>query len=118
MSNNKLIFDVFCDSVTKIAKISCVESVGVIATFTDGYSEFKKAHKTTAENFEKTISALDDIFLAGNIEKDLELVRTTMAMLEAEPFLFYLVYEVDTVSEKLNKKAVKRWITSICSTMY
>ena len=103
MSNNKLIFDVFCDSVTKIAKISCVESVGVIATFTDGYSEFKKAHKTTAENFEKTISALDDIFLAGNIEKDLELVRTTMAMLEAEPFLFYLVYEVDTVSEKLNK---------------
>ena len=103
MSNNKLIFDVFCDSVTKIAKISCVESVGVIATFTDGYSEFKKAHKTTAENFEKTISALDDIFLAGNIEKDIELVRTTMAMLEAEPFLFYLVYEVDTVSEKLNK---------------
>lgn len=103
MSNNKLIFDVFCDSVTKITKISCVESVGVIATFTDEYAEFKKAHKTTAENFEKIITALDDIFLAGNIEKDIELVRTTMAMLEAEPFLFYLVYEVDTISEKLNK---------------
>jgi len=104
MSNNKLSFNVFCDAETMLVKVVCVEGVGAVCTYTTSYTNFKEAHKTTAENFERILKTLDDVFVAGDIERDLELVRTSMAMLEATPFLFYLEYIEDTVSEKLAKR--------------
>ena len=104
MSKNKLIFSVYSDAETKIVKVSCIEGVGAIRTFSARYNEFKLAHKTTAENLEKILTSLDDVFKANSVDDDIELVRTSMALLEATPFLFYLVYEEDTVSEKLQPK--------------
>ena len=104
MSNNKLSFNVFCDAETMLVKVVCVEGVGAVCTYTTSYKNFKETHKTTAENFERILKTLDDVFVAGDIERDLELVRTSMAMLEATPFLFYLDYIEDTVSEKLAKR--------------
>ena len=104
--NNKLSFNVYVDADTRLAKVNCVEQVGAIISYTEAYDEFAKTHKTTAENLDKVLKSLDDVFKAGNIENDVELVRVSMAMLETPPFMFYLEYLEDTVSEKLtfNKK--------------
>lgn len=104
MSNNKLSFNIYCDADTLLVKVVCIEGVGAIRTFTNGFTKFKVTHRVTAENLEKILVSLDDVFSAGNVEDDLELIRTSMAMLEATPFLFYLVYIEDTVSEKLKSK--------------
>ena len=104
MSNNKLSFNIYCDAETLLVKVVCIEGVGAIRTFTPGFTKFKITHRVTAENLEKILVSLDDVFSAGNVEDDLELIRTSMAMLEATPFLFYLVYVEDTVSEKLKSK--------------
>ena len=104
MSNNKLSFNIYCDADTLLVKVVCIEGVGAIRTFTNGFTKFKVTHRVTAENLEKILVSLDDVFSAGNVEDDLELIRTSMAMLEATPFLFYLVYVEDTVSEKLKSK--------------
>lgn len=106
MSNNKLSFNIYCDAETLLVKVVCIEGVGAIRTFTPGFTKFKITHRVTAENLEKILVSLDDVFSAGNVEDDLELIRTSMAMLEATPFLFYLVYVEDTVSEKLKSKKV------------
>ena len=104
--NNKLSFNVYVDADTRLAKVNCVEQVGAIISYTEAYDEFAKTHKTTAENLDKVLKSLDEVFKAGNIENDIELVRVPMAMLETPPFMFYLEYLEDTVSEKLtfNKK--------------
>ena len=104
MSNNKLSFNVYSDTETLLVKVACVEGVGAIRTFTPSYNNFKLAHKTTAENLEKILTSLDDVFKANAVDNDLELVRASMALLEATPFLFYLEYSEDTVSEKLQPK--------------
>ena len=104
MSKNKLIFNVYSDAETMLVKVACVEGVGAIRTFSSKYNEFKLAHKTTAENLEKLLTSLDDVFKTNNVDNDIELVRTSMALLEAAPFLFYLEYEEDTVSEKLQPR--------------
>ena len=106
MSNNKLSFNVYSDAETLLVKVVCIEGVGAIRTFTTAFTNFKVLHRDTAENLEKIIVSLDDVFAAGNVEDDLELIRTSMAMLEATPFLFYIVYIEDTVSEKLKPKKV------------
>ena len=99
--NNKLSFNIYCDAETRLAKVVCVEQVGAMISRTDNFEKFAKTHKTTAENLDKILTALDDVFKAGNIENDLELVRVSMAMLETPPFMFYLEYIEDTVSPKL-----------------
>ena len=101
--NNKLSFNLYSDAETKLVNVICVERIGVLATFTPAYEEFEKAHSTTAYSLDKILSALDDVFKAGDIENDLELVRVTMAMLETRPFMFYLEYLEDTVSPKLSR---------------
>ena len=100
--NNRLSFNVFSDAETKLAKVTCIEQVGAIISYTDGFDNFSKAHKITADNLDKILQSLDDVFKAGNIEEDIELVRVSMAMLETPPFMFYLEYIEDTVSEKLS----------------
>ena len=107
--NNKLVFDVYCDAVTKLASVSCIEGVGAIVSYTEEYTDFAKAHRITADNLERVIKSLDDVFVANDIENDLELVRVSMSLLEAPPFMLYLEYHEDTVSSKLNfnKKHVK-----------
>ena len=104
--NNKLVFDVYCDAVTKLASVSCIEGVGAITSYTEEYTDFAKAHRITADNLEKVIKSLDDVFFANDVENDLELVRVSMSLLEAPPFMLYLEYHEDTVSKKLdfNKK--------------
>ena len=104
MNNNKLSFNIYCDVDMLLAKVVCIEGVGAVRTFTSEFTKFKATHRVTAENLEKILVSLDDVFSAGNVEDDLELIRTSMAMLEATPFLFYLVYVEDTVSEKLKSK--------------
>ena len=106
MSNNKLSFNVFCDAETMLVKVVCIEGTGALCTYTSKYNSFKEAHKITAENLERILQSLDDVFLAGKVERDLELIRTSMAMLEATPFMFYLDYIEDTVSEKLHRNKV------------
>lgn len=100
--NNKLSFDIYSDAETRLVSVACVEGLGLFATFTPEHDEFEKAHSITARNLDKCLKALDEIFKAGDVENDLELIRVTMAMLEARPFLFYLVYHEDTVSSKLS----------------
>ena len=99
--NNKLSFELYSDAETKLVNVVCLEGVGVLATFSPAYEEFEKAHSTTAYSLDKILSALNDVFKAGDIENDIELVRVTMAMLETHPFMFYVVYLEDTVSPKL-----------------
>ena len=99
--NNKLSFNIYCDAETRLAKVVCVEQVGAMISRTDNFEKFAKTHKTTADNLNKILTALDDVFKAGDIENDLELVRVSMAMLETPPFMFYLEYIEDTVSQKL-----------------
>ena len=100
--NNKLSFNVYSDADTKLASVNCVEQVGAIISYTEAYDKFAKAHKTTANNLDRILKSLDDVFKAGNIENDLELVRVSMAMLETPPFMFYLEYLEDTVSPQLH----------------
>jgi cell division protease FtsH len=106
MSNNKLSFDVYSDAETLIVKVVCVEGAGALRTYTPEYEKFTEAHKITAKNLEKVLTSLDDVFAAGNVEADLELIRASMSMLESTPFLFYIVYNEDTVSEKLRPKKI------------
>ena len=100
--NNKLSFNIYCDAETRLAKVVCVEQVGAMVSRTDNFEKFAKTHKTTADNLNKILTALDDVFKAGNIENDIELVRVSMAMLETPPFMFYLEYLEDTVSQLLD----------------
>ena len=100
--NNKLTFIVYSDAVTKLATVSCVEGVGAIISYTDEFKDFAETHRITADNLERVLKSLDDVFAAGDIENDLELVRVSMAMLETPPFMFYLEYLEDTVSQQLS----------------
>lgn len=101
--NNKLSFNVYSDSKTKLAYVACVEQVGAIISYTDKYDEFAKTHKETAHNLDKILSSLDDVFKYGDIENNIELVRFPMALLETYPFMFYLDYIEDTVSSKIKR---------------
>ena len=116
--NNKLSFNVYSDADTKLASVNCVEQVGAIISYTEAYDKFAKAHKTTANNLDRILKSLDDVFKAGNIENDLELVRVTMAMLESHPFMFYLVYLEDTVSPKLSQNQKPNHETKNFDTMF
>ena len=107
MSNNKLSFNLYSDVDTMLVKVVCVEGVGALRTFTSKYESFKQAHKTTAENLEKVLASLDDVFKEGDVDHDIELVRVSMCMLESLPFAFYLDYIEDTVSEKLIQSEFK-----------
>ena len=100
---NKLSFDVYSDVVTMIASVNCVEGEGATVTFTANFDKFKTNHKITAENLELLFGALNDVFKAGRVDKDLELVRVTMSMIEGAPFVFYLDYNEDTISSKLTR---------------
>ena len=99
--NNRLSFDVYSDAETKLMNVVCVEQIGALVTFMPEYERFEKAHSTTAYSLDKVLTSLDDVFKAGNVENDIELVRVSMAMLETQPFMFILVYLEDTVSSKL-----------------
>lgn len=107
--NNRLSFNVYSDAETEIVKVNCLEEVGAIITYTEEFEKFSKTHKTTADNLVKILNSLDEVFKVGNVEDDIELVRISMAMLETHPFMFYLDYIEDTVSEKLsfNNKSCK-----------
>ena len=103
MGDNRLSFNVFSDADTMLVKVVCVEGVGAILTYTDKFKMFKEAHKTTAENLEKILNSLNELFAYGHIDDDIELVRVSMSMLESLPFTFYLEYLEDTVSSKINR---------------
>lgn len=101
--NNKLSFNVYSDSKTKIAYVACVEQVGAIISYTNEFDEFAKTHKETAHNIDKILSSLDDVFKHGDIENNIELVRFPMALLEAYPFMLHLDYVEDTISSKIKR---------------
>jgi cell division protease FtsH len=100
--NNKLSFNVFSDAITKLATVTCVEGVGAVVSYTEDYNDFAKTHRLTADNLERVIKSLNDVFVTGDVENDLELIRVSMAMLETYPFMFYLEYLEDTISSKLS----------------
>ena len=106
--NNRLSFDVYSDAETKLMSVVCVEQIGALVTFMPEYERFEKAHSTTAYSLDKVITSLDDVFKAGNVENDIELVRVSMAMLEAQPFMLILVYLEDTVSPKLKQNQLNK----------
>ena len=100
---NKLSFNVYSDVDNMIVKVVCTEGEGALITHTTNFESFKKNHPVTADNLDVLLMALDDVFKAGNIDRDIELVRITMSMIEGLPFTFFLEYIEDTVSSKLIK---------------
>ena len=106
--NNRLSFDVYSDAETKLMNVVCVEQIGALVTFMPEYERFEKTHSTTAYSLDKVLTSLDDVFKAGNVENDIELVRVSMAMLETQPFMFILVYLEDTVSSKLKHNQISK----------
>ena len=100
---NKLSFNVYSDVENMIVKVVCTEGEGALVTYTTNFNAFKNNHPTTADNLSVLLSALNDVFKDGHVDRDIELVRITMSMIEGTPFVFYLEYIEDTVSEKLIK---------------
>lgn len=100
---NKLSFNVYSDVDNMIVKVVCTEGEGALVTYTTNFNAFKNNHPTTADNLNVLLSALNDVFKDGHVDRDIELVRITMSMIEGTPFVFYLEYIEDTVSEKLIK---------------
>ena len=100
---NKLSFNVYSDVDNMIVKVVCTEGEGALITHTTNFESFKKNHPVTADNLDVLLTALDDVFKAGHIDRDIELVRITMSMIEGSPFAFFLEYIEDTVSSKLIK---------------
>lgn len=100
---NKLSFNVYSDVDNMIVKVVCTEGEGALVTYTTNYNAFKTKHSLTADNLQVLLDALDHVFKEGHIDRDLELVRITMSMIEGTPFVFYLEYIEDTVSPKLIK---------------
>ena len=100
---NKLSFNVYSDVDNMIVKVVCTEGEGALVTHTTNFESFKKNHPVTADNLDVLLAALDDVFKAGYIDRDIELVRITMSMIEGLPFTFFLEYIEDTVSSKLIK---------------
>ena len=106
MSNNQLVFKVYGNSNDLLVLVECHEGVGAKLTFTPNFDKFKENHEVTSKNLCKLLDALDDIFKAGDVDNDIELVRMTMSMIEGIPFGFALEYIEDTVSSKLVKPAM------------
>ena len=102
MKNNQLDFDVYCGKDLLLVEVRCYEGVGARITYDQNFEIFTKDHPDTALNLASLLASLDDIFKYDDIDSDLELVRSVMAMLEANPFGFYLEYKEDTVSPKLH----------------
>lgn len=105
MSNNQLVFKVYVDINELLVLVECHEGVGAKLTFTPNFDKFKENHNVTSKNLCRLLDALDDIFKAGDVDNDIELVRMTMSMIEGIPFVFAIVYIEDTVSSKLSKPA-------------
>ena len=101
MKNNQLDFDVYCGKDLLLVEVRCYEGVGARITYDQNFDVFARDHPDTALNVASLLASLDDIFKYDDIESDLELVRSVMAMLEANPFGFQLDYKEDTVSPKL-----------------
>ena len=102
MKNNQLDFDVYCGKDLLLVEVRCHEGVGARITYDKNFDIFAKDHPDTALNLASLLASLDDIFKYDDVESDLELVRSVMAMLEANPFGFHLEYKEDTVSPKLH----------------
>ena len=102
MKNNQLDFDVYCGKDLLLVEVRCHEGVGARITYDKNFDIFAKDHPDTALNLASLLASLDEIFKYDDVESDLELVRSVMAMLEANPFGFYLEYKEDTVSPKLH----------------
>ena len=102
MKNNQLDFDVYCGKDLLLVEVRCHEGVGARITYDQNFDIFAKDHPDTALNLASLLASLDEIFKYDDVESDLELVRSVMAMLEANPFGFYLEYKEDTVSPKLH----------------
>ena len=101
MKNNQLDFDVYCGKDLLLLEVRCYEGVGARITYDQNFEIFAKDHPDTALNLSLLLASLDDVFKYDDIDSDLELVRSVMAMLEVNPFGFYLEYKEDTVSPKL-----------------
>ena len=106
MSNNQLVFKVYGNSNDLLVLVECHEGVGAKLTFTPNFDKFKENHEVTSKNLCRLLDALDDVFKAGDVDNDIELVRMTMSMIEGIPFGFALEYIEDTVSSKLVKPAM------------
>ena len=102
MKNNQLDFDVYCGKDLLLVEVRCYEGAGAKITYDQNFDIFAKDHPDTALNLASLLASLDEIFKYDDVESDLELVRSVMAMLEANPFGFYLEYKEDTVSPKLH----------------
>ena len=102
MKNNQLDFDVYCGKDLLLVEVRCHEGVGARITYDQNFDIFAKDHPDTALNVASLLASLDDIFKYDDVESDLELVRSVMAMLEANPFGFHLDFKEDTVSPKLH----------------
>ena len=102
MKNNQLDFDVYCGKDLLLVEVRCYEGVGAKITYDQNFDIFAKDHPDTALNLASLLASLDDIFKYDDVESDLELIRSVMAMLEAIPFEFNLEYKEDTVSPKLH----------------
>ena len=102
MKNNQLDFDVYCGKDLLLVEVRCYEGVGAKITYDQNFDIFAKDHPDTALNLASLLASLDDIFKYNDVESDLELIRSVMAMLEAIPFEFNLEYKEDTVSPKLH----------------
>lgn len=102
MKNNQLDFDVYCGKDLLLVEVRCHEGVGARITYDQNFDIFAKDHPDTALNLASLLASLDDVFKYDDVESDLELIRSVMAMLEANPFGFQLDYKEDTISPKLH----------------
>ena len=95
-----LSFKILNEEGQPMISVACVSGQGGSLLLHDKFDDFKDEHEYSAHNIKFLLEGLCELFEDEDITNNLEMIRLTMSLLEAEPFNLNITYREDTVSEK------------------
>ena len=108
-NDNRLVFNVYDYDDVVVMNVKCIEGEGLTIFIHEAYEDFMENYESVAKNVFELLNGLHDIFkVNGNVQRNMDVILSTMYFISDEPFNLKIEYLEDTLYGKAkNKKDVK-----------
>ena len=108
-NDNRLVFNVYDYDDVVVMNVKCIEGEGLTIFIHEAYEDFMENYESVAKNVFELLNGLHDIFkINGNVQRNMDVILSTMYFISDEPFNLKIEYLEDTLYGKAkNKKEVK-----------
>ena len=108
-SDNRLVFNVYDYDDVVVMNVKCIEGEGLTIFIHETYEDFAENYESVAKNVFELLNGLHDVFkINGNVQRNMDVILSTLHFISDEPFNLKIEYLEDTLYGKAkNKKEVK-----------